>query len=274
MTNGIYLLANDPVIDQFKTCINSIRCRHPSLPICVIPFNTDCAEVHNFCRTNNLEWFDDIEVFRQIREFCQQTYRPDREGLFRKLCCWMGPFDQFIHIDVDVVVGCDLDIFWDLIPEYGDVIVGHRCGTSGSKYVWRDTIHQNSELTEHQISFCGNMGCIVGRKNEPFFEYCMDSWETMNNLLPHLSDTSDQPCLNYWMVTYDWTYNAMEHIRRLVPTLPFHAWGFNVAMTMTLDGNDLYCDGIPTAFVHWAGLDPDNDQHDYNHIWNHYKNLV
>lgn len=135
MANGVYILANDVVLDQLIALINSIeRNIDSNLPICVVPYddNTQLARAATE-RYSQVQWFDDEAILSKWEAFSTQIWQAhstafdvwaergvkgvNRMGMHRRFCCFDGPFDRFIYLDADILVMDSLDLLFDSLGE-------------------------------------------------------------------------------------------------------------------------------------------------------------
>ena len=105
---GLYLLANDAVIDWTDAFLRSLRALNPRLTVYHIPFDDRCAQVSRLARNYGCLPFPfPVERYDTIGA----SFHPDSEvgiHVFRKLAIFAGPLEQFIYIDTDVVVAAPL----------------------------------------------------------------------------------------------------------------------------------------------------------------------
>ncbi len=135
MADGVYILANDVVLDQLIALINSIeRNINSNLPICVVPYddNTQLARTATQ-RYEQVQWFDDEALLNKWETFAAQIWQAhptafdvwaqrgvqgvNRMGMHRRFCCFDGPFDRFIYLDADILVMDSLDLLFNSLGD-------------------------------------------------------------------------------------------------------------------------------------------------------------
>ncbi|MEL6259803.1 MAG: Npun_R2821/Npun_R2822 family protein [Cyanobacteria bacterium J06626_6] len=128
---GVYILANDVVIDQLIALINSIEENVGSdLPICVVPYDDKTLRSREATkRYPQVQWFDDADMIEKWETFATQIWQAhptafdvwatrgvkgvNRMGMHRRFCCFDGPFEKFIYLDADILVMDSLDLLFD-----------------------------------------------------------------------------------------------------------------------------------------------------------------
>ena len=136
MVNGIYILANDVVLDQLIALINSIEQNvGANMPICVVPYNDDTQRSRAATqRYPRVQWFDDTALLTKWETFATQIWQAhptafarwgergvsgvNRMGMHRRFCCFDGPFDRFIYLDADILAMNSFDLLFDSLDEY------------------------------------------------------------------------------------------------------------------------------------------------------------
>lgn len=136
MVNGIYILANDVVLDQLVALINSIEQNvGVDMPICVVPYNDDTQRSRTATQPYpQVQWFDDEALLTKWETFATQIWQAhptafdrwaergvsgvNRMGMHRRFCCFDGPFDRFIYLDADILAMNSFDLLFDSLDEY------------------------------------------------------------------------------------------------------------------------------------------------------------
>ncbi|MGB3495413.1 MAG: Npun_R2821/Npun_R2822 family protein [Elainellaceae cyanobacterium] len=140
MTDGIYILANDGVIDQLIALINSIRLNAGSIPICILPYDDRVDGVRSLIsQRNDVTLFDDTACIQKWEDFATQIwqshptvraawttetrdFRVHRLGMHRRFCGFDGPFDRFIYLDADTLVLDSLRPIFDGLTDHDFVV--------------------------------------------------------------------------------------------------------------------------------------------------------
>lgn len=108
MNRGIYITANDKVMDHAIACLNSIRLHDPAVPICLIPYDDNYHVVAARLEQDyGVTLYPDLAFIERLSQNLHDIFGDGffaRPNQFRKQACWFGPFEQFLYIDTDVVV--------------------------------------------------------------------------------------------------------------------------------------------------------------------------
>ena len=135
MANGVYILANDVVLDQMIALINSIEQNIGSdLPICIVPYDSNTQRSRVATQPYpQVQWFDDEAILDKWETFARQIWRAhptafkvwaergisgvNRLGMHRRFCCFDGPFDKFIYLDADILAMNSFDLLFDSLDD-------------------------------------------------------------------------------------------------------------------------------------------------------------
>jgi hypothetical protein len=108
MPRGLYVLADDGVLDHAIALLHSIRAHDEETPIAFIPAGgpddrvcriaPDASAVSIFDDEASLDWIE-REI---VRPFPAGALRAPAR--LRQLACWLGPFEEFLVLDADTVV--------------------------------------------------------------------------------------------------------------------------------------------------------------------------
>lgn len=143
MNRGIYTVANDKVVNQLISFLNSIQRNWPNhYTVCVIPYDQHCEKVKDIVRKrNNVVMFDDeiaLQAFdRYIGNLWMQQeeivatwqkankHVPHRLGMHRRFLglTQEGLFDEYVYLDVDTFVFKPMDKLLDMLIHFD--IVAH-----------------------------------------------------------------------------------------------------------------------------------------------------
>jgi len=289
LDNGIYFLANDRVKEQTIAFLNSFRHFNPTLPLCLIPYDRACQSILKLSAPYEFAVYEDENYLKYCDtigdHFCHLFHAI---GTFRKLALWNGPFENFIHLDIDTVVFKGLDFLFESLKDYD-----YLSASQGDvPQVWNDSVYTSKELTPEQISYSCNTGFILSHKRMFSQDDIRLTVESARGMKKHMCrDTHEQPLLNYLIVKSNKKYDSIYH---LFPSLgnewagvPTHQSREDVTMTDS-DGREL-------LFLHWAGFEgrparafdkfregvrslfdgsrPRKEVFPYRKIWEHYRFL-
>ncbi|NQZ62201.1 MAG: methionine synthase, partial [Crocosphaera sp.] len=108
MTRGIYITANDKVIEQAIALLKSIRCYDQDTPVVLIPYDDNYQVIAKKLNEDfGVTVYPDLEFIERLSIKLQSIFGEDffaRPNQFRKQACWFGEFDEFLYIDTDIVV--------------------------------------------------------------------------------------------------------------------------------------------------------------------------
>ncbi|MDP8966517.1 MAG: alpha-1,3-mannosyltransferase family protein, partial [Cyanobacteriota bacterium] len=108
MTRGIYIIANDRVIEQAIALLNSIRVHDTDTPIVMIPYDDHYQAIAKLLTENyGVKLYEDLQFIERLSNQLHEIFGNKffaRPNQFRKQACWFGAFDEFLYIDTDIVV--------------------------------------------------------------------------------------------------------------------------------------------------------------------------
>lgn len=135
MSEGIYILANDIVIDQLVALLNSIEVNAGNnYPVSIIAYDDRLERVREEIKhRSNVEIFTDTSVMKLWEDFSAEIWKahPDaykiwqekgisgvyRLGMHRRFCGFDGIFDKFIYLDADILVLNSLKFIFQQLDE-------------------------------------------------------------------------------------------------------------------------------------------------------------
>ena len=108
MTRGIYITANDTVIEQAIALLKSIRCYDKNTRVVLIPYDENYQVIAKKLNEDfGVTVYPDLDLIERLSIKLQSIFGEDffaRPNQFRKQACWLGEFDEFLYIDTDIVV--------------------------------------------------------------------------------------------------------------------------------------------------------------------------
>lgn len=270
MSRGIYILANDRVIENSIALLNSIRLHDPDTPIVMIPYNDQYQQIAELTGSRyGVQVYDNLEFIEYqtnlLNQICGQDFF-DRPNLLRKLACWFGPFDEFLYIDTDIVVFEKVVDTLDELANYDFLCCDYQY-LAGIKQVFSPPITKIFNEKELQEVF--NTGFWASRKGLVSEKDVQDMFAVFaaNPECFYLLN-SDQTFLNYMVLKY--------MPRRLNLLRKPGKWPGNWAGSkhFQIEGNRVIDPNVnqPLKFLHWAGvrIAPGGP---YWEIWEHYRYL-
>jgi hypothetical protein len=254
MRRGVYFLANDRVYDLAVAFLNSFRKHNPSIPLCLIPYKADIERLQGLQQKYKFSIFNNAEVLTRCDEISRH-FHTQTNGNYRKLALWEGEFDEFLYIDVDMVVLADVKFVFRFLYEY-DFVTSHSNMPEIVKWVWKPTIHATGKLTDEQIAYSANMGFIASKKGALTLDGVSKKIPGAVELIPHMVLLCiEQPLLNYLVVTSGKRHTSLSLLARTRPSpgVMFEFWaggggGVSKEGQILVNGRR-----APILVVHWAG---------------------
>ncbi|TAF08349.1 MAG: methionine synthase [Nostocales cyanobacterium] len=272
MHRGIYILANDKVIDQTIALINSIRFYDSDTPIVMIPYNNDYQKIKElFAQFSHVTIFENLDLIdhfsEQVTQICGKDLL-DRPNLLRKLLCWFGPLEEFLYIDTDIVVFDKIINNLSYLKEYDFICYDYQ-HTGGISQVFNPAIQENNVFSENELKDVFNSGFWISKQGI-FSEETI--WDVFRECVRHPEYfyllNSDQTILNYLIIKY---VSRRFNIVRRPNQAPGNWAGSSHFQTQ---GNILIDPKLNQLlqFIHWAGIriQPGCP---YWEIWEYYRDL-
>lgn len=135
IAKGVYILANDVVLDQMMALIHSLEQNAGAdLPICVVPYDDNTQQARAATQDYpQVQWFDDEAILAKWEDFATQIWQAhptafevwgqrgvqgvNRMGMHRRFCCFDGPFERFIYLDADILAMNSLNLLFDSLDD-------------------------------------------------------------------------------------------------------------------------------------------------------------
>ncbi len=254
-TKGVYFIANDKVIELTIAFLNSFRKFNPKISLCLIPFRDDVSEISRLKEKYNFSIYSDIEILN-LCDSMSEKFHSNTIGHYRKLAIWEGPFDEFVYIDIDMLVLKNIDFAFKLLDHYNFIT---SCSNleSEEKWVWKDSIYQTDLLNDEQIKYAANTGFIVSSKHAITIEEIKEKLKDAVKLAPHMElKCMDQPFINYLIVTSNIKYTSLFSLMNstLFPENYIEFWA-GIKRKNMKNGFITYYKGKPhdIFLIHWAG---------------------
>lgn len=274
MSRGIYITANDRVIDQTIALLNSIRLYDKDTPIVLIPYDDNYQEIAKILKDSyGVQVYEDLEFIDRLSKQLYQIFGEGffaRPNQFRKQACWFGPFDEFIYIDTDIVVFDKIANTIDYLKD-NDFICYDYQHKGGITNVFSEKVIEENVFTQEELQDMFNGG-FWGSKKELISEQILYDSFTECAAHPEYFDfsqkTSDQPIINYMILK---RIPSRFNIVRRKGGAP-GSWAgskhFQRQSEQIIDPNV----NQPLEYLHWAGIriQPGCAYWD---IWKHYRYL-
>jgi hypothetical protein len=274
MSRGIYIIANDKVIEQAIALLNSIRLHDSDIPIVMIPYDDHYQVVAKLlAESYGVKIYEDLQFIEHLSNQLHQTFGKEffaRPNQFRKQACWFGTFDEFIYIDTDIVVFEKISNSFNYLNDYDFICCDYQY-VGGIQNVFTNQIIENNVFSPIEIQDIFNGG-FWGSKKNLISEKIL--YETFSECAAHpeyfdfSQKTSDQPIINYMI---------LKHIPRRFNIVhrPDGAPGnWAGSKHFKTQGNQLIDPNVnqPLQYLHWAGIriEPGCPYWD---IWKYYRYL-
>ncbi|MBD1805964.1 methionine synthase [Microcoleus sp. FACHB-SPT15] len=274
MSRGIYITANDRVIEQAIALLNSIRLHDSNIPVVLIPYDDNYQAIAKILQERyGVQLYPDLEFIDRLSNQLHQVFGKNffaRPNQFRKQACWFGVFDEFIYIDTDIVVFEKLSNSLNHLNDHDFICCDYQ-HKGGIKNVFTSQVIEENVFSNYEIQDIFNGGFWGSKKNLISEKTLYDTF-TECAAHPEYFDfsqkTSDQPIINYMV---------LKHIPRRfnIVRRPGGAPGsWAGSKHFRIQGNQLIDPNVnqPLQYLHWAGIriEPGCPYWD---IWKYYRYL-
>lgn len=270
MSRGIYILANDRVLDNTIALLNSIRLYDANTPIVMIPYNRQyqtLAKVIN--KSYGVQIYEDLQIIEDISNLCNQICGSsffERPNLLRKFACWFGQFDEFLYIDTDIVVFERIIENLKYLNEYDFICCDYQ-HLAGVEQVFTPKIREI--FSDSQLNNVFNVGFFCSNKN-------LLSQEDLSNTFKFCAKypdffylkNSEQTLMNYLMLKKNIAIFNIANQPSKEPGNWAGSPNFKEQNKILIDSNI----NKPLKFLHWAGIQIEPGC-PYWDIWEHYRYL-
>ncbi|MCC5646155.1 methionine synthase [Nostoc sp. CHAB 5824] len=273
MNRGIYIVANDRVIDNAIALLNSIRFYDQEVTVYLIPFNENYHKVAEQLATlHNVQIFPDLELVEKFTKRIGEIFDRDFLALpnkMRKLVAWFGPLDEFIYIDTDIVVFEKIVDNLDKLSEVDFFCCDYHHANDKLRNIFSPFVKEQQLFSDAQLHDVFNSGFWASRKGV-ITEEQMD--ETLRECAAHREyfdfseGVTDQPILNYLVL-------KLISKRGNLVKIPGGGPG-SWAGSQSFQQQDyaLYDRGQRLKYLHWAGTRIKTGS-PYWQLWEHYRYL-
>lgn len=274
MNKGIYITANNKVVDQAIALLNSIRLRDPDTPITLIPYD------ENYDRTASIlgerygvKVYEDLEFIDRLSNRLHQIFGSNffaRPNQFRKQACWYGEYDEFLYLDTDIVVFEKIADNLDYLCDYDFLNCDYQ-HKGGIKNVFTAKVFEDGIFTREECQDIFNGGFWASKKNlipegelYSIFSECAEN----SAYFDFSQKTSDQPIINYMILKrVPRRFNIVHR--------PGKAPGSWAQSPHFIERDHILYDPAlnqPLQYLHWAGtrIEPGCP---YWSIWEYYRYL-
>ncbi|MBE9124806.1 MULTISPECIES: Npun_R2821/Npun_R2822 family protein [unclassified Coleofasciculus] len=256
MSRGIYITANDKVLDQAIALLKSIRLHDPDTPIVLIPYDDNYQAIAKILQDSyGVEIYQDLEFIDRLSNQLYQIFGKGffaRPNQFRKQACWFGAFDQFIYIDTDIVVFDKIIDTTDFLDDYDFICYDYQ-HSGGIRNVFTPKIIEDGVLDERDIKDIFNGGFWGAKKNlisEEILYKTFAECAAHPEYFDFSQKTSDQPIINYMILKQ--VPRRFNIVRRAggAPGSWAGSKHFQIQGHQVIDPNV----NQPLQYLHWAGI--------------------
>lgn len=274
MKRGIYIIANDRVIDNAIALLNSIRLYDEETPVVLIPYDDNYRAIASrLAQDYGVTLYPDLEFIERLSQQLYDIFGQNffaRPNQFRKQACWFGEFDEFLYIDTDIVV------FEKIIDnlnylQKNDFLCCDYQHTAGISNVFTPQVIEAGVFSEDDLQDLFNGGFWASKKSLLSEQ---DLYDTFAECAAHpeyfdfSQKTSDQPIINYMILKrIERRFNIVRK-----PGKAPGSWAgsphFQRRDNILIDPKN----NQPLQYLHWAGIriQPGCPYWD---IWQHYRYL-
>ncbi|HLO84158.1 MAG TPA: hypothetical protein VK203_03965 [Nostocaceae cyanobacterium] len=273
MQRGIYIVANDRVLDNAIALLNSIRFYDPDIDIYLIPFNDDYHRVADKLATlHNVKLFPDLELIEKLTDSISEIFDRDFLALpnkMRKLVVWFGPLDEFIYIDTDIVVFEKIADNLDKLAEVDFFCCDYHHAKDKLRNIFSPLVKEQQIFSDAQLEDVFNSGFWASRKGiitEEQMKATLRECAAHREYFDFSEGVTDQPILNYLVLKL---INKRGNLVKIPGGGP-GSWGGS--RNFQQKDYVLYDKGKKLKYLHWAGIKikvgcP------YWKLWEHYRYL-
>lgn len=272
MSRGIYLVANDKVIENGIALLKSIRYYDPEVPVCLVPFNENYHKVAAALAKQKVEVFPDLEFIDNFTNKISEIFDRDFLALpnkMRKLILWFGPFDKFLYIDTDIIVFEKIADILDYLTDFEFVCCDYHYKNRRLADIFSASVLERNIFTESELQNVFNSGFWASKKGI-FSE--TELYDLLRECAQHReyfdfsAKTTDQPILNYIILK-----STKKHLNLVkLPNREPGSWAGSKHFQRR--DNILYDGDRPLRYLHWAGT-PMVPGGAYREIWEYYRYL-
>lgn len=273
MSRGIYIVANDKVMESAIALLNSIRLYNSQVPIFLIPFDENYQLVTDALSSRHgVQLFPNLEFVEQFTKQIGEIF--DRNFLalpnkMRKLAAWFGPLDEFLYIDTDIIVFEDIAANLDKLSEVDFFCCDYHYLSEQLRNVFSPLVKQQQIFTDSQLQDVFNSGFWASRKGtitEAQMSEILRECAQHREYFDFTQNVTDQPILNYIVL------KLIPRRCNLVKASESEPGSWAGSQHFQEIDCVLYDKGKRLKYLHWAGI-PIKSGSPYWKLWQHYRYL-
>jgi hypothetical protein len=273
MNRGIYIVANDQVIENAIALLNSIRYHDPDVLVYLVPFNDNYQKIASILQARHqVQMFPDLQFVARFTQNIQDIFPRDFLNLpnkMRKFVLWFGPLDEFLYIDTDIIVFEPITNILDYLNQYEFVCCDYHYKNRKLADIFSKAIKEKNIFTDVELEDVFNSGFWASKKGlfteEELYQLLRECAQN-REYFDFTYKVTDQPMLNYVVLkTTKKRFNLVK-----LPEKEPGSW----AGSKHFIEKDyiLYDEEKPLRYLHWAGqrMQPGGA---YRKLWEHYRYL-
>ncbi|MGY6529918.1 MAG: Npun_R2821/Npun_R2822 family protein [Cyanobacterium sp.] len=270
---GIYIVANDKVINNSIALLNSIRLYDKETNIFLIPFDDKYQEVAKVLKERHgVKLFPDLDFVDNFTTKIASIFDRDFLALpnkMRKLVQWFGPLDEFLYIDTDIVVFEKIIDNLKYLQEYDFLNCDYHFKGRKLNDIFSPMVLEQNIFSPQQLEDVFNSGFWASKKGiftEDELYQLLAECANHREYFDFSQKTTDQPILNYLILK---TTKKRLNLVKLKDNEPG-----NWAGSPHFEEKDyiLYDQGQRLKYVHWAGVSI-GGKGAYGELWEYYRYL-
>lgn len=273
MNRGIYIVANDKVMESAIALLNSIRCYNKDVAIFLIPFDDNYQKVAaTLSSLHGVKIFPNLEFIEEFTTKVADIFERDFLALpnkMRKLAVWFGPLEEFLYIDTDIIVFEDIAENLNKLSEVDFFCCDYHHLNEQLRNVFSPIVKEQHIFTNSQLQDVFNSGFWASRKGTITEQQMYDILRECSQHKDYFDFTqnvTDQPILNYMIL------KLISKRCNLVKTGEQEPGSWAGSTHFQERDYILYDKGKRLKYIHWAGIPIKPGSH-YWKLWKHYRYL-
>ncbi|WP_293353819.1 MULTISPECIES: Npun_R2821/Npun_R2822 family protein [unclassified Microcoleus] len=273
MNRGIYIVANDKVIESAIALLASIRLYNSQVPVFLIPFDDDYLQVAAALSSlYGVQLYPNLGFVEQFTRRIGEMFDRDFLALpnkMRKLCAWFGPLDEFLYIDTDIIVFEDIAANLNKLSEVDFFCCDYHHLGEKLRNVFSPVVKEQNIFTDSQLQDVFNSGFWASRKGtitESQMYEILRECSQHQEYFDFTQNVTDQPILNYMIL------KLIVKRWNLVKDSAAEPGSWAGSTHFQERDYVLYDKGKRLKYIHWAGI-PIKSGSPYWKLWRHYRYL-
>lgn len=273
MRKGIYIVANDKVMENAIAFLSSVRVYDPDLPVFMIPFNQDYEQTLNKLNTLfKVQLYPDLDFLESLTQTIADIFPRDFLALpnkMRKLAVWFGPLDDFLYVDIDIIVFRSLTDSLAYLDQADFICCDYHFKGRKLRDIFSPTVLEQGIFTPEDMQDVFNSGFWGSKKGAITYDQMVELLKTCaqhREYFDFSGGTTDQPIMNFLVLS------AIANRLNIVQANPQEPGSWGGSSHFQERDHILYDGDQPLRYLHWAGT-PMRSGAPYRDIWEHYRYL-